>query len=198
MNFLPDVELVDKPKDAKLIIFGDGPIVSPSLYKEKKANGLDLKCDINRDRADKAVYTKLKPGQIAVGIGRGACFLSVMNGAKLVQYAYKKNLDSSYMIEFKHGDKTYVFPALSNWVQSINLQGCTDYDFMGRSKECTDYLAESEVKRFMRYNGDPEFIKFHKPNCPVSICMQFHPEWMPESHLSRIVKEVIYHECANS
>lgn len=197
VNFLPEVEITDKLKDAKIVIFGDGPIVSPSLYKEKKAVGVDLKCDINRDRSDKSVYTKLKPDQIAVGIGRGACFLAVMNGASLVQNAIKKNRDSSYMVEFKYGDTTYIFPVLSDWVQSINLEQCENFEFLGKSKESLDYVAEPEVKRFMKYNGDPELVLFRNKKQPVSICIQFHPEWMPEAYSSKLLKELIY-ECANS
>ena len=203
VNFMPDLEITDKLKEAKLVIFGDGPIVSPSLYKEKKLDKIDLKCDINRDRSDKAIYTKLKSNQIAIGISRGACFLAVMNGAKLVQYTYRKEIDSSYMVEVKHG-RNYVFPAISNWSQSINLKPLIDSKtdqenifVLGKSYRSYDYIADYETKQFMEYNGDPELIKFQRPNGPTSICIQFHPEWMPNSYLSRLVKEVIY-ECANS
>jgi len=198
LSFLPDLEITDKLKEAKLVIFGDGPIVSPSLYKEKKID-IDLKCDINRDRSDKAIYTKLKPDQIAVGISRGACFLSVMNGAKLVQYSTRKQPNCSYDIEFKNGDKKIILSALSDWVQSINLESCEEgfYQLLAVSRNSSDYIAENEVKRFMRHNGDPEIIKFQKPKCPTSICIQFHPEWMPESYLSKLVKQIIY-EHANS
>ena len=199
VNFLPELEITDKLKEAKLVIFGDGPIVSPSLYQEKKAE-IDLKCDINRDRSDKAIYTKLKSNQIAVGISRGACFLAVMNGAKLVQYTYRKEVGCSYNVEFKKGEKKAIFSALSDWVQSINLDPCNEetYNLLAVSKNSSDYIADNEIKRFMRANGDPEIIKFHNQKQPISICIQFHPEWMPKSYLSsKIVKEIIY-ECANS
>jgi gamma-glutamyl-gamma-aminobutyrate hydrolase PuuD len=197
INFLPELEVTDNLKEAKIVVFTDGPIVSPSLYKEKKDPNVDLKCDINRDRADKSIYTKMKPDQIAVGIGRGACFLSVMNGAKLIQYTIKKDIDKSYDVEVRLNDKPFVFSAISDWIQAINLTGCTDYNLIGRSKNTEDYITDNETKRFMRFNGDPELVEFHKPKMPVSYCVQFHPEWMPESNLSKLLKTIIY-ERANS
>lgn len=197
INFLPGVEITENLKEAKIVVFGDGPIVSPSLYKEKKASDIGLKCDINRDRSDKSIYTKLKPDQIAVGISRGACFLAIMNGASLVQYAHRKYQDRSYMVEFKYGENKYVFPVVSDWVQSINLEKCKNYQFLGKSKESVRYNAPSEVERFMKYNGDPEVVVFCSKAHPISICIQFHPEWMPEASSSKLLKEIIY-EYANS
>lgn len=197
INFLPELEITDSLKEAKIVIFGNGPIVSPSLYKEKKISELDLKCDINRDRSDKAIYTKLCSDQIAIGIGRGACFLAVMNGASLIQYTYKKNKNRSYDVQFAFQDKIYAFPVISDWVQSINLEKCTDFKLHGRSREAIDYIASNDTKRFMRYNGDPEVVTFHKPKNPLCICVQFHPEWMPEAYSTKLIRELIY-EYANS
>ena len=198
VNFLPEVEITDNLKEAKLVIFTDGPIVSPSLYKEKKISDIEAKCDVNRDRADKSIFTKLRSDQIAVGISRGACFLAVMNGAKLIQYTYKTKRGRSYEVRLTSGEKTYMFQAISNWEQSIYLGDCEDYEVLGTSKNSYDYIVpDNEIKRIMKYNGDPEIIRFHKSKLPVCICVQFHPEWMPTSFLSRLVKDIIY-ECANS
>lgn len=198
VNFMPELEITDSLKEADIVIFGDGPIVSPSLYKEKKLSDLDMKCDINRDRADKAIYTKMKSGQIAVGIGRGACFLSVMNGASLIQYTYKPRDPNSYPIRFRLNGNYYEVPVISDWIQSINYMDCTDFDLIAVSKQSSDYIIDNnELKRFMKHNGDAEVIKFHKPNKPVSICIQFHPEWMPKAFSSEFVKQIIY-GCHNS
>ena len=204
LNFLPEVEITDDLKEAKIVVFGNGPVVSPSLYKEKKIPEVELKCDINRDRADKAIYTKLRPDQVALGIGRGACFLAVMNGAKLIQYCRRRSTDasSSYQVELRSGGRRYAFPAISDWTQSINLKELAEAESKGfkvlaLSKDSVDYITDGDTKRFMKYNGDPEVVKFNKRKSPVSICVQFHPEWMPTSYLSRFVKEVVY-GCANS
>lgn len=200
INFLPDIEVTDKLKDAKIVIFGDGPAVSPSLYKDKKlANLSEVKHDINRDRADKAIYTKLKKDQIAVGIGRGSGFLAVMNGAKLIQYSRKKNPEYSYDITLDSGSKKYVFPAISNNLQPICLIDCDekDYRILGISKSTAEYFHDDvKVLNMMRYNGDPEIIVFDKDNSPKSICIQFRPDLMPTSRLSKTIKGLIY-EYAN-
>ena len=200
VNFLPDAEVTDNVKEAKVVIFGDGPIVSPSLYKEKKHPEVKLKCDINRDRADKAIYTKLKPDQIAIGIGRGACFLAVMNNAKLIQHTTKKGFDkASYMVHGHNKGKEFIFPAISNWTQSINVKDCEekDYQCYMYSKNVMEYFTDRETAQFMKKNGDPELIKFCRAHQPISFCIQYHPEWLPESFLSKITKDLIY-EYANS
>lgn len=200
INFLPDVEITDKIKDAKIIIFGDGPAVSPSLYKEKKLSNLsEVKHDINRDRADKSIYTKLKRDQIAVGIGRGSGFLAVMNGAKLIQYSRKKAPEFSYDITIDGGTKKYVFPVISNNLQPICLIDSDekDYRILGISKSTAEYYHDdSKVISMMRYNGDPEILVFDKGSGPKSICIQFRPDLMPQSRLSKIIKGLIY-EYAN-
>lgn len=197
LKAFPELEITTNLKDAKIVIFGDGPIVSPSLYKAKKENNIEFKCDINRDRSDKSIYTKLTPDQIAVGIGRGACFLAIMNGAKLIQKCIKSNPERSYLVKFHQGTSNFEFPAISNWVQSINLMDCSDFRVYGVSKSCRDYITTPEIKRFMSFNGDPEFISFNKPGRPISFCIQFHPEWMPNAFINKIIKNQIY-ECANS
>lgn len=197
VNFLSDIEITEDLKEAKIVIFGDGPIVSPSLYKEKKLPDLELKCDIKRDRSDKAIYTKLRKDQIALGIGRGACFLSVMNGAKLIQFTEKSDRYFSYFVEFLSNGKKFHLPAISNWVQAININNCTDFKLLCTSNNTVKYYISpnedaDEITHFMRVNGDPELVVFKKENRPISICTQYHPEWMPESSLSRVTKDIIY------
>ena len=196
LNFLPNIEVTDNIKEAKLVVFTDGPAVSPSLYKEKKLGGLtDVKHDINRDRSDKAVYTRLSKDQIAIGIGRGSGFLAVMNGAKLIQYATKKNRYFSHDITFRSANgKNYKFAVLSNNYQPIYPCDCNDEDYtvLGLSKATDEYVCENkDAVRTLRYSGDPELVVFHKKNNPVSICVQFRPDLMPESYPSKIVAQTI-------
>lgn len=198
MDFFSELEFTEKLKEAKLVIFGEGPIVSPSLYQEKKMPAINLKCDINRDRSDKAIYTKLKKDQIAVGVGRGACFLAVMNGAKLIQNVIRKNSEASYMVELKKGSDKFNFTAISDWKQVINIENCEEFDLIARSSEIEECITDNnDLKRFIRVNGNPELIRFHKNKQPVSICIQYRPEWLPESYLSKLTKRFVY-ECANS
>lgn len=194
INFFSELEFTNKLEEAKIVIFDDGPVVSPSLYKEKKDSGVEYKCDINRDRSDKAIYTKLRSDQIAVGISRGACFLSVMNGAKLIQSVTRQPdiSESSCFVNFKYNGETFALPVLSNWTQSVNLLGCKDYNVIAWSKSSIEYVTDAETKRFMKFNGDPELFEFRRPKQPICICIQFHPEWVPESYFSKIVKQHIY------
>ena len=196
LNFFSGIEVTDNIKEAKLVVFTDGPAVSPSLYKEKKLSGLtEVKHDINRDRSDKAIYTRLSKDQIAIGIGRGSGFLAVMNGAKLVQYTTKKNRNFSYDVTFRSANsKSYKFAVLSNNYQPIYPCDCNpeEYTVLGVSKDTSDYYCnDKEITRTLRYYGDPELVVFHKKNNPVSICIQFRPDLMPKSYPSKIVAQTI-------
>jgi len=196
LNFIPDIEIVNKLKEADIVVFGDGPAVSPSLYKSKKLGNLAdvVKHNINRDRSDKSIYTKMSKDQVAIGIGRGSGFLAVMNGAKLIQYSIKKDPGFSQDVRFSINGKTYEFSVLSNNLQPIYLdKDCTDYNVFGISKSTQDYFSDNnEAIRSAKFNGDPEVIKFNKKNSPVSICIQFRPDLLPESHVNRVLKSIIY------
>ena len=192
VNFLPELEIIDNVKDANIVVFGDGPVVSPSLYKEKKHAAVTEKCDINRDRADKAIYVKLNSKQTAVGIGRGACFLAVMNGASLIQKIDRDNTISC-PVNFKYRDKMFIFDVLTDQKQSINLKDCDKYELVSNTKTTRKYYTDDvDTERFMNYNGDPEVVIFSKEKGPKSVCIQFHPEWLPDSTMSKILKQVIY------
>lgn len=66
-----------------LVLFVDGPPVSPIFYGEAKL--ATMKCDLSRDRDDNNVFRQLKTAMPKVGIGRGAHFLNVMNGGSAWQ-----------------------------------------------------------------------------------------------------------------
>jgi len=194
VNFISDIEIVNKPAEAKLIVFGDGPQVSPSLYKDKKINSPEIKCNINRDRSDKAIYTKLRPDQITLGISRGACFLSVMNGAKIVQLCKRPTIKNfSYDVDLLLSDKHFNLPVISDWIQSINLNDCSNFKVLATSSTVEQYYdVDNQTLHFMLYNKDPEIVVFNRENFPVSICVQFHPEWMPKSYMSNLINKLIY------
>ena len=191
-KFLPELEITDNLEEADFVIFGDGPTVSPSLYGEKKRND-KYKCNINRDRSDKSIYTKLKANQVAIGIGRGSNFLAVMNGAKLVQESVQRCKNFSYPIILKVNDAQFKFEVIpSVESQIINLMDCENFEFLAKSEVYSLENYSKNYTSFLRRNGVPEIVKFTKENGPTCICIQFHPELLPDSILSHIIKSVIY------
>lgn len=95
-----------------LVVFADGPAVSPVFYGEAKLP--TVRCDLKRDREDNAVFRQLKTTIPKVGIGRGAHFLNVMNGGSAWQFVDNHNrgphkttdllTDSELMVSSLHCD----------------------------------------------------------------------------------------------
>lgn len=62
-------ELVDNIEDADIVIFTGGEDVSPSLYNAQQHS---TTCsNIQRDLEEKAIFEKVKPNQLCIGICRG-------------------------------------------------------------------------------------------------------------------------------
>lgn len=79
------VTVVCKPADADIIMFTGGSDVSPKLYGD--VPGKFTSSDRCRDEREVAVFkTALAAGKRFLGICRGAQFLTVMAGGKLVQH----------------------------------------------------------------------------------------------------------------
>lgn len=70
------------PLDADLVCFTGGEDVSPEMYGEENTHS---SCNPKRDLRERLLYETLEPLPM-VGICRGAQFLNVMNGGKLIQH----------------------------------------------------------------------------------------------------------------
>lgn len=67
-----------------MVVFVDGPPVSPIFYGEAKL--ATMKCDLARDRYESQVFRQLKTKIPKLGIGRGAHLLNIMNGGSAWQF----------------------------------------------------------------------------------------------------------------
>ena len=82
-SFINNSELVSRLEDAQYVLFTGGEDVTPSLYGEKAHPS--TYSNLERDIKEKEIFDKMTPSQIAIGVCRGAQFLCVMNGGKLIQ-----------------------------------------------------------------------------------------------------------------
>lgn len=80
----------DVQKKVNLVLFTGGEDVCPSLYGEKTGSRTGF--NINRDRFECLVFQMAKAYELPmVGVCRGAQFLCVMDGGKLVQHVSHPN-----------------------------------------------------------------------------------------------------------
>src|SRR5574344_1685246 len=84
-SWIENVNLVDSPLKADIVFFTGGEDVSPSLYGEKAHR--TTFANKKRDIVEMEVFNLIKDNSdiLKLGVCRGSQFLTVMNGAKLVQ-----------------------------------------------------------------------------------------------------------------
>ena len=67
-SWIKDSELVDTQEQADIVLFTGGEDVDPSIYGHSNISSYTNK---TRDIKEKAVFEKMKPTQLALGICRG-------------------------------------------------------------------------------------------------------------------------------
>lgn len=162
-----------------LILFAGGTDVNPDYYMEKRGKHT-ASPDIPRDEFEYSIF-RTYPDNPKLGICRGAQFLNVMNGGKLVQHI--TGHDDSHMIYTMDGKQLPVtsvhhqmmIPSprgkLLAWASGISdtyLNGDNKDYWGGR-------LGVDNFGKFM----EPEVIWYPKTR---SLCIQGHPEYLTPEH----------------
>ena len=68
-NFIDGAILTKSLEEADVVLFTGGEDVDPSLYGAKKHKATSS--NLNRDLEEKAIFEKVKPNQLCLGICRG-------------------------------------------------------------------------------------------------------------------------------
>lgn len=182
-NWISNSEIIDDIKKADVVIFPGGADVDPKLYGFKAISQTYV--SEYADKRDMNAYNKLKPNQLAVGICRGAQFLCVMNGGKLIQDVKGHAIGKTHSI-LTTQKPTIELQALSlhhQMMYPFNLS-TDDYTILYKSNcgyEYCDSVSESGKPLNLNYiydYGEPEVVVFHKENKPMSLAIQSHPEMM--------------------
>jgi putative glutamine amidotransferase len=170
--------------DIDLLLFTGGEDVNPELYGDKvgKYTGISK----SRDEIEQKIFHKFGNNIPKLGICRGAQFLTVMAGGKLIQHVENHTRAHSIVLfqEHKFLAKNQLTSADYN-VTSTHHQMMYPYNL---SNEEYEIIAFSKLHLSETYlNGDDEEIK--KPltfvECEIvyyprtnSLCIQAHPEYM--------------------
>ena len=174
-KWIKDHELTDNLEEADIVLFTGGEDVDPSLYGCEKHP--TTHSNIRRDLEEKAVFEKVKPNQLCLGICRGSQFLCVMNGGLLIQNVSNHASFGTHQIICKNdGYVRYDITSTHHQMQyPFNLRRGEDFRIL--------YYA---ARRSHYYEGDnvdyppcePEIVLYHKEGLPKCLAIQGHPEMM--------------------
>ena len=165
-------EDTDPIQDYDLIMFTGGSDVSPELYGEAPlASGFGY--NEARDKYEKDIFELAVEHQVPmVGICRGAQFLCVMNGGKLVQ-----DCDCHTNYHMMQTDEGQMINVTSTHHQMMIPDG--DFDLLSWANEISSYKmgAEGHLHTFKK---EPETVWW--PDT-TSLAFQYHPEMMIDKSL---------------
>lgn len=169
--------LTDNLKEANVIMFTGGEDVSPKLYGEAK--GKHTFCNEARD--DKEVGIFLQTTVIPkLGICRGAQFLCVMSGGRLVQHITGHTLAGNHEVMTKEGRRVFM-SSTHHQMMAPFLYKAPKYELLAWAEGLSDkYIIGNNIDITsiveMRVNRkEPEIVYFPQTN---SLCIQPHPETM--------------------
>ena len=175
-NFIYNHIITNNLEEANIVLFTGGEDVSPEMYGEVPIP--ETYCNPIRDDYELSIFNKVNPEtQICVGICRGAQFLTVANGGKLIQHVDKHAISGTHIIDvcgyninitsthhqmmypFELDDDSYSINALAHLKPSkIKTQTCN--------------------KKWIFSCGEPEIVTYRCNNKPKCIAIQGHPELM--------------------
>ena len=161
----PETVFID-PETVDLIVFTGGEDVDPEIYEEKRHK--KTFCNLSRDLDEQLYFNVAIDKQIPMfGICRGAQFLCVMSGGKLVQHI--TGHQQSHFIENSEGETCYV---------------TSSHHQMMLPPEDAKAFAWASPKLSDCYEGangslsvEREYEGVYFPNTK-SLGVQWHPEWM--------------------
>lgn len=205
-SFLDDIEIVNDIEEAQVVIFTGGEDVTPDMYDEDKIP--ETFCNPLRDDEEFRIFNSLDEDKLCVGICRGAQFLCVANGGKLVQHVDHHGIygthpiiradNGSECLDFADAMKFDITSTHHQMMYPYNMESY-DYTIMyvanGLSKV---YKGGGIDVNMIHDNGEPEIVYFHTDEHPRCLAIQGHPEIMDRN--SPIVKylNVIIHTLAGS
>lgn len=180
----------DKIAIPELIIFTGGEDVSPEIYGEKK--GSFTNSNSTRDVEEKLAYDLQRGFNNEIpklGICRGAQFLTVMNGGRLIQHveghtniSHTIQLDKGGIIKLMSDHHQMMFPYNLN-KKSYKLIGFSEKHLSTVYLDGNDKNFELSTPYF-----EAEIVYYPHTN---SFCIQAHPEWEVGSRDSYAVLRMI-------
>lgn len=184
---------VDSPWSADIIVFNGGADIATELYGQSHyISGRQTKVSA-RDAEEMAIWKAFAPNgrskgqkKLMLGICRGAQLCNVLAGGSLIQDVNNHGVD--HTIRFSIG---------CEWADEPPVKATSTHHQMmqvGQHGHLLAYATEST-----QWNGghktsptavDPEIVWYPTRN---ALCIQGHPEYVPNSDFSRLCIKLITH-----
>lgn len=192
-SFVTNGELTTNMEMADIVLFTGGEDVSPSYYDEKK--NIYTSANIHRDKFEaEEFYKAVSLDKLLVGICRGAQFLTVLSGGKLVQHVDNHALCHTHKITFY--DTHAIFPITSTHHQMMYPYSMEeeDYDVLAVSSVNLSSMYLGEPGQVYNMKEEPEIVYYPKTR---SLGIQGHPEQMNRKDhvvlkINSIIENLLY------
>lgn len=176
-SFITNIKLVDDITTADIVVFTGGEDVDPLLYGATK----DPKTfsNLERDLYEKAMFEKITPNQLVIGVCRGSQFLCVMNGGKLIQHVGGHAIFGTHGIT-NNGGIEYDITSTHHQMQYPYELDNKEYDILywASNRRSGMYCGDGIDEDMMFEEVEPEIVLYHKDNMPKCLAIQGHPEYM--------------------
>lgn len=172
-KWIQNHELVDNLEDADIVMFTGGEDVTPSLYNAHQHP--TTYSNIQRDLEEKAIFEKVKPTQLCIGICRGSQFLCVMNGGKLIQNVSNHANFGTHPIRNMYCSDEWEITSTHHQMQyPFNLE-VSQYEILYFSPRRSCYY---EGEGISEPPVEPEIVLYKTEGKPKCLAIQGHPEIM--------------------
>ena len=165
----------DNLEEADVVLFTGGEDVDPSLYGCEKHP--TTHSNIKRDLEEKAIFEKVRPDQMCIGICRGSQFLCVMNGGKLIQNVSRHAMFGTHeLISTRNSSDRHEITSTHHQMQyPFNLERDVDFKVLYFSARRSEYYEGDGISA---PPCEPEIVVYTVKDKPLCLAIQGHPEMM--------------------
>ncbi len=201
-SWMQGTGLVNSVEDADLVVFTGGTDVDPALYGEPR-HPRTQRSDVERDKYEMEVFKECrKLDKPLIGICRGAQFLCVMAGGKLIQHQ-EEHGEHQVFDEFEAGA---TFLVSSDHHQAQFPWGRALFILLSSTVNLSAFhengMEEEMVKGhagLCQYGGGRagnDLVEIEDAYYPdiKALCIQSHPEWICQSFSEDYSRSVARHQ----
>jgi len=188
---LADMQVVDSPEDADIIVFNGGADIGTEIYGELPAYQNIPRFKSERDAQEIAIYDSYhNTGRLMVGICRGGQLLNCLNGGTLWQDVNNHGRDH-YMTVLGTRERMLI-TSTHHQMMRPNYETAkiiaTSAESTRKVSETCRYDAYFETGVFPDDKNDTEIVWY--PNTG-SLCIQGHPEYVPSWRFANYCVDLI-------
>lgn len=180
-----ECEIVSRLHEATAVVFTGGEDVSPSFYGAARHPA--TYANLNRDLREKLIFHECRKLKLPmIGICRGAQFLCVMNGGKLIQH--QQNPKFLHPIQ-TYDDKTIIVSSCHHQAQLPWNLPADEFKVLGWSSGISEFHEDGN-RQEVANNLELETVFYKKYNC---IGFQGHPEMIYRHDSPELQRTIEWH-----